>query len=169
MRRATVLAVCAAAFAVAEIWIIAQVAAAIGIGWTLLALVAIGAGGLALARRRGGKARAALADMRRDPSAVESELTGAALVWLGSLLFLLPGFLTDILGLLCVIPATRPLVRRCLGALGRWATKDLRDRVAVMEAKLDPGSVVAGEAVDDPGRRAPGPDDPTVIRGEIES
>ena len=46
-----------------------------------------------------------------------SELTDAALVLVGGVLLLLPGFLTDLVGLLFVLPVTRPLTRRWLQAM----------------------------------------------------
>ena len=37
-----------------------------------------------------------------------------AVILVGGLLLLAPGFLTDFLGFLCVLPLTRPLVRRAV-------------------------------------------------------
>jgi UPF0716 protein FxsA len=88
----------------------------------------------------------------------------------GGLLLMLPGFVTDVLGILCLVPATRPLARRGVQAVLNAATRRYRDQADLLETKLRPDTVVRGETID-PGpdaTRRPRPDDPTVIRGEIE-
>jgi UPF0716 protein FxsA len=45
------------------------------------------------------------------------ELADAALVLIGGTLLITPGFVTDVIGLVCVIPLTRPLARRALGRM----------------------------------------------------
>jgi UPF0716 protein FxsA len=80
-------------------------------------------------------------------------LADAALVLVGGILLMLPGFLTDLLGLVMILPFTRPLIRRLLAFV-------LARRVA------GTGSgplVIRGETVDTPRS------DPTVISGEIEN
>jgi UPF0716 protein FxsA len=49
--------------------------------------------------------------------------TDGAVILLGGLLLLTPGFVTDFLGFLCVLPPTRPLVRRAVVALVRRRTR----------------------------------------------
>ena len=45
------------------------------------------------------------------------QLTDAALVLVGGVLLLLPGFLTDLVGLVFLLPFTRPVTRRWLQAM----------------------------------------------------
>lgn len=101
---------------VAEIWVLIQVGHAIG-GLTTVAVLLAGALlGAWLVRREGARAwgrfRAAAASGRL-PAA---EAADGALVLVGGALLVTPGFLTDAVGLLCVLPVTRPLVRRLMVA-----------------------------------------------------
>lgn len=103
---------------IVEIALFVQVGDLIGL-WPTLALVVLGAvAGVALMRREGfavlGRTQAALA---RGELPVGEVLDGACAL-VGGVLLVVPGFLTDALGILLLIPA----VRRRLGkaALG-WA------------------------------------------------
>ena len=87
-------------------------------------------------------------------------------VVLGAALLIVPGFITDAVGALLIASPTRPVARKGLTATWRWATKDIRDRVTIVESKINREGVVEGEVADDPPRRRP--DDPTIIRGEVE-
>ena len=98
--------------AVAEIALLVWVAGEIGVLWTLLVLLALAALGGFLLRREGARAWASLREAQNDPDTVGRKVSDAALVLVGGLLLMLPGFLTDVLGILCLVPATRPLARR---------------------------------------------------------
>lgn len=167
--RVTLLVV--AGFAIAEVALLAWIAHGIGVGWTLLLLLASGVIGGLIWRFEGGKAWASLRDAQAHPQEASARLSDAALVLTGGLLFLLPGVLSDALALLFIIPVTRPLVRRAVKAVFAGVTRPYRDQVDLLQAQMDPGSVVEGEAVADPrrpgDRKPPTPDDPPVIRGEI--
>src|SRR4051794_19809630 len=82
----------------------------IGIGWTLLVLLAGTVVGLWLARREGLRAVRAVADAARDRRVAHSELTDGLLVAVGGLLLVVPGLVTDVAGLLLLLPPTRALV-----------------------------------------------------------
>ena len=96
---------------IAEIWLIIQVGHAIGGLDTILLLIADSIFGSWLLRREGMKAwtrlRAALAEGRMP----NKELADGALVVVGGALLITPGFISDVFGLLCVLPFTRPVVR----------------------------------------------------------
>jgi UPF0716 protein FxsA len=97
---------------IAELAVIIQVGEAIGVWWTIALLVADSVLGAWLMRSQG---RAA---WRRFVTAVESarvparEVADGVLVIFGGALLLTPGFLTDIFGLLFLLPPTRALIRR---------------------------------------------------------
>jgi len=80
----------------------------------LMAAVAIGS---PIAAYRINLARQQALDARRMPA---RELADGALILVGGTLLLTPGFVSDIAGLICVLPFTRPLVR---GALVRFLTR----------------------------------------------
>jgi UPF0716 protein FxsA len=58
----------------------------------------------------------------------------------------LPGFVSDVLGLLLLLPPTRALVRRRM----------LRSAVRHTPVRFAPGAVVEGEVVDEPPTPRPG-------------
>jgi UPF0716 protein FxsA len=103
-----------------ELFLLIQVGQVIGPLWTIAALVVVSVLGAWLVRREGPRAwrrfREAL-DQGRLPT---DEVIEGALVLFGGVLLLTPGFLSDALGLVLMIPPTRALVagqlKRRLGA-----------------------------------------------------
>lgn len=167
MRRSTLVLLGLVALVVAEIWLLVLAGSKLGVLPTLLILVAVAALGGWLLRREGPRAWASLADAQAHPDEVGARLTDAALVLVGGILLMLPGFITDVVGLLCLLPATRGLARRgVMGVLGSF-TRKYRDQADIIDARLRPDTVVPGEAVPEAGNQAPRPDDPDVVRGEI--
>jgi UPF0716 protein FxsA len=98
----------------AELVVYVLVAQWIGVGWTILATLATSALGWALLARQGTRALADLRERARTRRSPGAELGNAGLVAAGGLLMVVPGFLSDLIGLLCLLPATRPLVRGVL-------------------------------------------------------
>jgi UPF0716 protein FxsA len=97
--------------ALAELAVFILVAGWIGLGWTLLATMATSALGCLLLARQGVRALTELRDRARSRQPAGRELGDAGLVAVGGLLMVLPGFLGDLVGLLCLLPVTRGLVR----------------------------------------------------------
>ncbi|EIJ36209.1 FxsA family protein [Thiothrix nivea] len=97
-----------------EIWLLIKVGSAIGALPTILLLILAGVAGVFLLRHQG---FVTLTRLQRSLNAGElpaqAMLEGALLV-LAGLLFLIPGFFTDILGLLLVLPPTRYLLLKVL-------------------------------------------------------
>jgi UPF0716 protein FxsA len=108
MARLRLLAVLAV---VAELTVFVAAVAWIGIGWTLLAMLATSGLGFLLLARQGARALTELRDRARTRQPAGRELGDAGLVAAGGLLMVLPGFLGDLVGLLCLLPLTRGLVR----------------------------------------------------------
>jgi UPF0716 protein FxsA len=130
-----------------EIYVVIQVGQAIGPWWTIGLLVLDSMIGAWLVKREGRRAwqslRTAL-DSHRPPA---KELADGALILIGGTLLLTPGFATDVVGFLLVLPFTRPLFRRALSAY--------------VGSRLTVASV--GRT-----RRGPGPTaGDTVVRGEV--
>lgn len=171
MRKAPLLFLGLAGLAVVEIVLITLVAGQIGIGWTLLLLLATAVLGGVLWRREGSRALASLRDAQQHPDEVGKRVTDTALVFVGGLLLMAPGFISDVVGLIFLLPPTRPLARRGVSMMLAAMTRKYRDQADLLEARLRPDTVVPGEAVQPPEAppRRPRPDDPTVIKGEIES
>jgi UPF0716 protein FxsA len=169
MRRRLLLPLLVAGFilvSVAEVWLLTAVGHIIGVPWTLAILFAEALVGAWLMHREGRKAWAALNNAYATGKMPTGQLADAALVLVGGIMLILPGFFTDVIGLFCLLPFTRPLARRLIGLiLARQVAKQGLD-IGVMRARFDPGTVIKGEAVDTPKKEPE--HDPEVIQGEIE-
>jgi UPF0716 protein FxsA len=105
---------------IAELYVIIQIGGLIGVWPTIALLLADAMLGSLLLRHQGRGAwqrfNKAIAE-RRFPG---REVADGLLIAIGATLLLAPGFLTDIVGLILLIPPTRALVRRLLkGVVGR--------------------------------------------------
>ena len=105
---------------VVEIWVIVEVGSLIGVLPTIALLIADAVLGSLLLRHQGRGAwrrfNEAIAE-RRFPA---REVADGLLIAIGGTLLLTPGFVTDIVGALFLIPPTRALIRRLLRG---WATR----------------------------------------------
>ena len=132
-----------------EIYLIVQAGQAIGIGWTILILVADSVLGAVLLKREGSAAWRALREALASSRIPARELADGALVLVGGTLLLTPGFVTDALGFFFILPFTRPLARRILTS------------VITRRFLGGPGGPASGRRT---GQR-PGPD--SVVQGEV--
>ncbi|MEO8091484.1 MAG: FxsA family protein [bacterium] len=107
------------ALPIAELWVIIQVGGSIGVGPTLALLVLDSLLGAVLLRSQGRLTWARFNLALGEGRVPAGEVFDGAVVILGGALLLTPGFITDVFGLLMLIPATRGLVRRGSAALAR--------------------------------------------------
>lgn len=91
----------------AELYVIVQVGQAIGIGPTILVLFIDSVVGAVLLRSQGAAAWRRFRATLAAGSMPAREILEGALIIVGGALLLTPGFLTDIVGLLLLIPPTR--------------------------------------------------------------
>jgi UPF0716 protein FxsA len=105
-----------------EIWVIVQVGQAIGILPTLVLLVLDALLGTWLLKREGRKAWAAFTLALHQGRVPGREVADGALVLVGGAFLLSPGFVTDAVGLACILPPSRALLR---GLLARVVTMRL--------------------------------------------
>lgn len=128
---------------IVEIYVLIQVGQVIGAWWTVLILVADSLIGSWLLRREGGRAWRGLQTAISEGRMPARELADAALVVLGGALMISPGFVTDVVGLLAILPLTRPLGRRLLARV-------VARRLVVRNARRPgpPDDVVQGEVID---------------------
>jgi UPF0716 protein FxsA len=129
---------------VVEIYVLIQVGQVIGAWWTVLLLVADSIFGSWLLRREGIRAWRALQLALTEGRMPARELADAALIVFGGTLMITPGFVTDVFGLVAILPFTRPFARRLLAAVVA------RRLVVVRDARRPgpPDDVVRGEVVD---------------------
>jgi UPF0716 family protein affecting phage T7 exclusion/8-oxo-dGTP pyrophosphatase MutT (NUDIX family) len=97
---------------VAEIYVIIQVAHAIGVVPAVLALLLISAAGPGLVRRQGLGVWSRARDRIRSGEVPGRELMDGVLLLSSGVLITVPGFITDALGLLLLLPPVRALARR---------------------------------------------------------
>ncbi|ANY06815.1 FxsA family protein [Pseudonocardia sp. HH130630-07] len=166
-------------YVVLEVVAIAGLIAWIGLGWTLLVLLAGSVVGLLLARREGVRAFRAMATAIQGGKLAHEEATDSLLVSIGGILIFVPGLITDVLGLALVLPPTRALVRRRMVRAAERAAPGLRtarirygatvvDGETVVEDTARPGGsrpMITGTGTGTPGAgpRGSGP----VIDGEV--
>lgn len=126
---------------VAAIWAVTSM---IGVLPTIGLLLAGALLGSWLTRQQGSRAFNALMTAARSGQSGHAELGDGVLIALGGVLFALPGFVTDLAGLLVLLPPTRKLVRN------RWL-KRLEQRPDQQQH----GMVVDGDVVREDGERQP--------------
>ena len=97
---------------IAELAVIIQVGQAIGVWWTIAILVADSILGSMLMRSQGRAVWRRFNSTLQSGRAPAREVADGVLVIFGGALLLTPGFLTDVLGLLFLLPPTRALIRR---------------------------------------------------------
>lgn len=135
---------------IVEIYVIVKVGGLLGVLPTVAILLAVSVVGAAVVRHEGRRAWQALNQAVAHGQMPGRELADGALVLTGGALLLTPGFVTDAVGLVLVLPPLRPFVRRALFALARR-----RARIIAARAER-------------PQDGAPGPDrGQPVIRGEV--
>lgn len=155
-----------------------EIAVIIGVGrvigaWPTLALLLLeSAFGAWLVKREGARTWSALATALNSGRMPSRQLADAALVLVGGTLLLTPGFVTDLVGFVFILPFTRPLARRALEAV---VTRRLLSATFVTAGF--PGSAPAGrtgaqgspamptDGFAGPPRRSAAADE--VIEGEI--
>ncbi len=99
---------------IAELAVLIQVGQAIGIGWTVLILIADALLGSYLLRSQGRLAWRRFNEALASGRLPHREVVDGVLVIFGGVLLLCPGFITDIFGVLFLFPPTRVVLRRLL-------------------------------------------------------
>ncbi|WP_066642599.1 FxsA family protein [Serinicoccus hydrothermalis] len=134
-----------------EIAVLIMVGRAVGLWWTLALIIVVAVAGTWLARRESSRTYRELQQALNSGRMPADQVTDAILLTVGGLLLLLPGFVSDVIALVLILPFTRPLARRLLQA------------VVASRALATVGGSPAASA--GRSRRAPGAG--TVIDGEI--
>ena len=133
-------------YLVIEIVALVALGSAIGLGWTLLVLLACSVLGLWLARREGVRATQALAEALNNRRVPTAELTDGLLVAAAGVLLFVPGLVTDVAGLLLLVPPVRALVRRRLVNAAEERAPELRTARIRAQAPVVDGEVVEPDA-----------------------
>lgn len=130
-------------FVLAEISALIWVSTQLG-WWTLAILAGTTLLGAFLLQREWRRAWGNLSESLRTGALPPGRAADAVLVLIGGVLLILPGFISDVVGLLLLLPFTRPLVR---AGLGKWAGRSMR---LATTTTTPPGSqVIKGEVIED--------------------
>ncbi|MGA4843216.1 FxsA family membrane protein [Streptomyces sp. G45] len=158
-----------AAWLVLEIWLLTLVAGATS-GVTVLLLLV---GGLVLGsyviKRAGRRAFRNLSEALRQQQSglapAPDQGGGSALTMLGGLLLILPGLISDALGLLLLVPPLQRALSRSAERAVERKLGGLGDAFQQARMRQSDGKVVQGEVIrDDQPPRGPRPDDPQLPR-----
>lgn len=132
-----------AVIAIAEMATFFWVESRIGLGWALLLALATAFIGSYLVRRAG---LSVLGRIRQKMNRAElpgRELSHGAAILLAGAFLISPGFITDTLGFLLLLPAAREMIHRMV-------SKRLTTKVTVMTTNFQtpPRDVIQGEVID---------------------
>lgn len=161
--------------AAAEIAVLVLVAQAIGVLPTLGLLLAGALLGTWLVKREGRRMLAQVREAATARRSADREVSDGVLIAAGGLLFLVPGFLSDVAGLACVFPPTRSLLRRRMQRSAERRAQAMREQV---RWSFQSGSAGAGSFGSVPFGQAPSGNGPAgrretsegdVIDGEVVS
>lgn len=155
-----------------EVWLLIQVGHQIGVVPTIAILVGEAILGAWLMRREGSRAWKALNVAFGTGRMPTGELADGALILVGGVLLMLPGFATDIVGFFCLAPLTRPLARRSLAFFVARRIQRLGLPLLTTDGRrggLHPSTdIIEGETVDAPaGARPEPPASRQIISGDV--
>jgi UPF0716 protein FxsA len=128
------------AAAIVELTVLVVVGHAIGVLATIGLLILASLLGTVLVRREGARALGALIEAVRTRHLPHQELLDGMLIAAAGLLIIVPGFVSDAVGLLLLLPPTRALVRRRI----------LSSAAKRVPVRFAPGAVIEGEVLDSP-------------------
>lgn len=97
-----------------ELAVIVQVADQIGLGFTIVTLILFSVAGATLVKREGYGVLRRMQEQLDRGEIPTTELVNGVLILVAGAMLLFPGFLTDTLGLLLLLPPVRALVRVAL-------------------------------------------------------
>lgn len=107
-----------------EIYLLVSIGSHVGVLPTLALVVVTGFVGAALAKREGLRVLRESQRLLSQGQVPEEGVLGAVLVLVGGVLLVAPGVITDVVGLLLLIPPTRRLVAK---GLRRWLDRGVRN------------------------------------------
>lgn len=106
---------------VLEIWLLIEVGGSIGLLWTLAVCVVTGVVGAWLARTQGGQVLRRVQSRIAQGEVPARDLVDGLMILVAGVMLMTPGFLSDAVGVLLLLPPVRALVRR-------WGLRVLEQR-----------------------------------------
>ena len=113
----------------------------IGLGWTLVLIIGSMVLGVALLRQQGLRAaNIMMHKMRTGEAASAEDFVNTPFVMLGAILLIIPGFFSDILGLLCFLPPVRKYFVKLLSKISHG-----RGQQSQQHSQVNAGRTFEGE------------------------
>lgn len=132
---------------IAEIFVIIQVGGAIGPWWTILLLIVDSIVGAWLLRWQGRTVWLRFQEALANRTMPHREILDGVLVIVGGAFLLTPGFISDIFGLILLIPPSRAVIR---SVTLRFLTPATMARVVFVRPNRDPTTPAPPRHVDQP-------------------
>lgn len=152
---------------IAELYVIVQVAQGIGVLETIGLLIAVSVLGAWLLKQQGLQTWARIQESLSQGRMPAGELVDGALILLGGALLLTPGFLTDVVGLVFVLPPTRAALKvAARRLLARWAERRIAPGMRVYRTTVIRSRDVSRPGSTTPPEEPPGSRPPTLPHGE---
>lgn len=121
----------------AELYVIVQVSQGIGFVETVLLLIGVSIAGAYLLKQQGLGTLARLQETLARGEMPHRELVDGALILFGGALLLTPGFITDAVGLVLLVPPTRALFKGATRSLfARWAKQRVAPGMRIYNATV---------------------------------
>ncbi|NDZ96850.1 FxsA family protein [Streptomyces sp. SID6673] len=158
------------AYFAVEIGAFVAMAHFLGLGWAVLITLAAVVAGFALLQQQGRKVFGELRRASRNEVDPRGPLTDTALLAASSLLLVIPGIVSTIIGLVLLAPPVRRMMRPVVAAAGARRFAATMDRAGIYASGMyvGRGTVVDGTVVDVDGTvvdPTPGPADRGLPRG----
>ncbi|NCC25769.1 MAG: FxsA family protein [Deltaproteobacteria bacterium] len=106
-------------FPLFELYVLVQVGSVIGAGTTILLVLLTAVAGAWLAREQGLRAMVRIQSSLQQGIVPADDLLDGAMILVAGVVLLTPGFISDVLGLMVLVPPIRNLIRTRLRS---WAT-----------------------------------------------
>ncbi|EQD84639.1 UPF0716 protein FxsA [Saccharopolyspora erythraea NRRL 2338] len=152
--------------AIVEISVLVAIGQVIGVWPTLGLLVVAAVLGSWLVRREGRRTLREINEAVRAKRPPTREFADGALIAVGGILIILPGFVSDVLGLLCLFPPTRALARRRMQRAAERRSQQMQDQVWLHTQRIRREQTAAGGGAAAGFGSRSGADD-GVIDGEV--
>jgi UPF0716 protein FxsA len=136
-------------YAVVEMAVIVALASTVGFGWTVLLLVSTFVLGVALAGSQVKRHVQRLqSGLTRSTAGPQRAVTDSALVALGTVLVVIPGLASSVLGSLLLLPPTRAAARPLVTALAARQISRGVPLITVREYRSPRSDYIDGEVID---------------------
>ncbi|AZG44438.1 FxsA family protein [Gordonia insulae] len=141
----------------------------LGIGWAVLITLGAVVAGFVLLQQQGRKVFAELRRASRNEVDPRGPLTDTALLALSSLLLVIPGIVSTLVGVVLLIPPVRRMMRPVVAAAGARRFAASMDRAGLYASGMyvRGGTVIDGTVVDDDGTVVSSPSPTTIVGREL--